>query len=362
VVLPKNVKFTGQGNSPLKSVKEFYETKCYKCGGKATRETDTMDTFVDSSWYYARYCDSKNDKSLFDISKAGYWLPVDQYIGGIEHACMHLIYSRFFHKFFQDLGLVKSEEPFIKLLTQGMVTLGGTAMSKSKGNVVEVSEVTDRYGVDSARLFILFASPPEKSLEWSDKGIEGISRFISRVYRIVDKVVASSTGNDTVSAHGKELTALLHRTIKKVEEDIEKNYQFNTAISAIMELVNALYLYPDNGDKASREVVEKLILILSPFAPFLCEELWHEKLKKTTSIRQEKWIKYDSALIEKKVIEIVVQIDGKLRTKISVDKDTPEDKIKSILNADEKIMKHLNNNGINRFVYVPNRLFNIITK
>jgi leucyl-tRNA synthetase len=243
-------------------------TVCPKCGGKAKRETDTMDTFVDSSWYYARYTDARNDTKPFDIDKANYWLPVDQYIGGIEHACMHLIYSRFWHKIMRDLGLVKTNEPFKNLLTQGMVTLGGSAMSKSKGNIVSPDEIVSKYGADTARLFILFAAPPEKQLDWSDDGVEGCWRFINRVWRLQDVI---NTVSDLVATDKakEDLLRSMHICIKKVTEDIGKEHQLNTAISSIMELVNAMYVYKHHGNDGglSIKVYENIILLLAPFTP-----------------------------------------------------------------------------------------------
>ena len=263
VVLPTDVQFTGAGESPLASSPAFLNTRCPKCGGPARRETDTMDTFVDSSWYFARYCDARNDTAPFSKTAADAWLPVDQYVGGIEHACMHLIYARFWHKVMRDLGILSSDEPVAKLLTQGMVTLGGSAMSKSKGNVVAPDEIIEKYGADTARLFILFAAPPEKQLDWSSDGLEGSWRFINRVWRLFENVTAAPATSADDNALRK-LRRAMHASIKKVTSDIDTEQQLNTAISSIMELVNEIYVYPAMGDRASREAYESAVLLLAP--------------------------------------------------------------------------------------------------
>lgn len=361
VILPKNVEFTGKGESPLKYVDEFVNVKCPKCGGNAKRETDTMDTFVDSSWYYARYCDPANNVKPFDEKKADYWLPVDQYIGGIEHACMHLIYARFFHRVMRDMGLLKTDEPFMKLLSQGMVTLGGTAMSKSKGNTVESSVVISNYGTDSARLFILFASPPEKSMEWSDKGIEGMWRFINRLWRLQEKIFTGKYEGQTNPAEKRALLVKMHSMIKKITDDIENRYQFNTAIASLIETVNALYLYPGLGDDASKEVYIKTVKMLSPFAPHICEEIWHNfPDKDTESIRLVKWPAYDASMLETETVEIVIQVNGRLRTKIIAGKDSAEDAVKNQALSDAQVAKFAAP-GIKKVIFVKNKLLNIVT-
>ena len=363
ILLPQEIKINNIGESPLKYIDEFVNTKCDKCGSKAIRETDTMDTFFDSSWYYARYCDPLNNNEPFNKNKTDYWLPVDQYIGGIEHACMHLIYSRFFHKFMRDLGLVKSDEPFTKLLTQGMVTLGGVAMSKSKGNIVEPSEVIEKYGCDTIRLFILFAAPPEKSLEWSDKGIEGMWRFINRIYRLFELIKGKNIKSVT-EEEKRKLIQKMHKTIKKVTEDIENRYQFNTAIAGLIELVNDLYLYPAIGDDVSKEVFKKIVILLSPFTPHLSEELWHKMseidiITEKESIREVDWPVYNENIIVEDKIEIVVQINGKLRGKIVTNKDISEDDLRNIIVNDEKLKKYLVNE-IKKVIYIKNKLINIV--
>jgi leucyl-tRNA synthetase len=360
VVLPPDVKFSDKGESPLRYVKNFYNTKCYKCGGDAHRETDTMDTFVDSSWYYARYCDPENEGLPFRKEAVDYWMPVDQYVGGIEHACMHLIYARFFHKVMRDFGLVKTDEPFMKLLTQGMVTLGGTAMSKSLGNIVEQKDVLDKYGCDTLRVFILFAAPPEKSLEWSDKGIEGPWRFIGRVWRLAEKVKGSAEGSGEVKDEQKKLLQKMNYTIKKVTDDIEQQYQFNTAIAAIMELVNVLYAYGNLGDNLSRKVFLNVVILLSPFAPHVCEEIWSKSGMKG-SVSKEAWPGYDSRLLEEDTVEIPVQVNGRLRAKISVRKGTTEEEIKEKVLNDTAVKRYLTGNII-KTIYIPDRVVNIVVK
>src|SRR6185312_14509769 len=274
VKLPTDVEFTGTGESPLKQSASFLNVKCPKCSGAAKRETDTMDTFVDSSWYYARYTDAKDTHAPFDSAIANPWLPVNQYIGGIEHATMHLIYSRFWHKAMRDLGLVSTPEPFERLLAQGMVTLGGSAMSKSRGNVVDPNAIIERYGADTARLFILFAAPPEKQLEWNDDAVEGLWRFLNRVWRLARSLAEKKNVPPAPEEAREKLLRKMHWAIAKVTHDYGVEIQINTAIAAIMELVNELYAYPSVGDAASREAVLTAVQLLSPAAPHLMEELW----------------------------------------------------------------------------------------
>ncbi|MCS7151565.1 MAG: leucine--tRNA ligase [Endomicrobia bacterium] len=363
VVLPKNVNITGVGESPLKYVEDWVNTKCYKCGGKARRETDTMDTFVDSSWYYARYCDPKNTNQPFDTKLTNYWLPVDQYIGGIEHACMHLIYSRFWHKFMYDLGLVKTEEPFERLLTQGMVTLGGVAMSKSRGNIVEPDEIVSKYGADTTRLFILFASPPQKQLEWSDTGVEGCWRFINRVDRLVEKLLECENTNliidDEYEQQKKKLLTQYHKLLKGITIDIENEYQFNTAIAKTMEITNLLYTYKYFGDNVSKNIVKELIIVLSLFIPHLAEELWH-KLGGTGSVRLCEFPRYYEELIQEEVIEIPIQINGKLRSRVLVPKDASEEELKEVVLRDPKISSLLVNSKVEKWIIIPGKLVNVV--
>lgn len=369
VLLPAEIKLTGSGDSPLGSSKEFTDVQCPKCGKPARRETDTMDTFVDSSWYFARYCDAHNSERPFSLSSAEKWLPVDQYIGGIEHACMHLIYSRFWHKFMKDLGFVKCDEPFENLLTQGMVTLGGSAMSKSKGNVVSPDEIIEKYGADTARLFILFAAPPEKQLDWSQDGLEGCWRFLNRVWRLQELIKAEHA--KPVDAVTDKQAALLglrkytNKAIVKVTKDISVEKQFNTAISSIMELVNELYVYPYFGGQDEAVTVkqsyEAVVLLLSPFAPHLCEEIW-QAMGHANSISGAKWPEADPKYLIDDELEIPVQVNGKLRGKITVPAQIGETELRSLCEKDEKISKAVENMKIVKFIYVQKRIVNIIAK
>ena len=360
VVLPTNVKFTNDGKSPLESDDNFVNTTCPKCGGHARRETDTMDTFVDSSWYFLRYTDAHNDKECFNKEEANYWMPVDQYVGGIEHACMHLIYSRFWHKVLQDMGLVKSDEPFINLLTQGMVTLGGSAMSKSKGNIVSPDEIVSKYGADTARLFILFAAPPEKQLDWSADGVEGCWRFINRVWRLQELIQTKSPIVATDKAK-QDLLRAMHICIKKVTEDISQKHQFNTAISSIMELVNTMYLYKhhSNDDGLSKQVYETIVLLLSPFTPHLCEEIWNN-LGHNDCVSIAKWPSYDEKYIKQDTIEIPIQVNGKLKGKINIDASLDEQTVKNIVL--EKLNIVPKDKNIVKFIYVKNKIINVVVK
>ncbi|MCA6079473.1 MAG: leucine--tRNA ligase [Endomicrobium sp.] len=362
VMLPEDVEFTGEGESPLKSSEAFVNVKCPKCGMDAERETDTMDTFVDSSWYYARYCDARNSNMAFDAVKANYWMPVDQYVGGIEHACMHLIYSRFWHKVMRDLGIVKHDEPFINLLTQGMVTLGGRVMSKSKGNIVSPDEIIGKYGADTARLFVLFASPPQKQLDWSMEGVEGCWRFINRIWRLFD-VVHKKSDIPASEKNKNDILKIMHQTIKKVTIDIEKEFQFNTAISSIMEFVNALYAYKyhSNDGGASVEAYKTVVLLMSPFTPHICEEIW-EMLGHRGYISTYPWPAFDESMMKQSSIEIPVQINGKLRGKIMISTGTDEDEIKKIIETNEKIAPQLKDKKIEKFIYVKDKIITISVK
>jgi leucyl-tRNA synthetase len=361
VSLPEDVKFTGQGESPLKTSKTFVNVKCPKCGMDAKRETDTMDTFVDSSWYYARYCDAHNIDFAFDSSKLNYWMPVNQYIGGIEHACMHLIYARFWYKFMRDLGIAKHDEPFTNLLTQGMVTLGGSAMSKSKGNIVSPDEIIPKYGADTLRLFILFAAPVEKQLDWSSDGIEGCWRFINRIWRLFD-VVSTKSVEVACQKNKDELLKLMHKTIKKVTCDVEK-LQLNTAISSVMELVKGLYAYKyhSNDEGVSLEVYKTVILLMVPFTPHLCEEIW-EKLGYKECVSTYTWPVFDENMIKESFIELPVQINGKLKGKVLVPADIQETEVKNIVTANNKIMVHLKGKQITKFIYIKNKIVTIVIK
>lgn len=362
VTLPEDVEFTGEGESPLKSNEAFVKVKCPKCGLDAERETDTMDTFVDSSWYYARYCDPHNDNAAFDVKKGGYWMPVDQYVGGIEHACMHLIYSRFWYKFLRDMGMVKGDEPFSNLLTQGMVTLNGSTMSKSKGNTVSPDEIISRYGADTARLFILFAAPPQKQLDWSCEGVEGCWRFINRIWRLYD-IVNSKSASQASQADKAALLRIMHQTIKKVTGDIEKEFQFNTAISSVMELVNALYSYRYHGNDrgVSLQAYKSVILLMAPFTPHLCEEIW-EKTGSKDFISSCGWPEFDENFIKQDAMEIPVQINGKVRGKVVLFADAGEEDAKKIVFADEKLSGHIKDKQLLKFIYVKNKIVTLVVK
>ncbi|MCB4790512.1 MAG: leucine--tRNA ligase [Elusimicrobia bacterium] len=364
VILPENVIITGAGRSPLAEVESFVKVKCPRCGKDARRETDTMDTFVDSSWYFARYCDPKNEKQPFDPKIAGQWLPVDQYIGGIEHACMHLIYSRFWHKLMRDLKLVSSDEPFNKLLTQGMVTLGGSVMSKSKGNVVSPDEIVVKYGADTIRLFILFAAPPEKQLDWSPEGVEGCWRFINRVWNLCSQ---EHTGYGTAQAVPKDLADKklmnkVHRVIKKVSDDIEKEQQLNTAISAVMELVNEIYSYRSKASQETVDLATRTVLkLLTPFTPHVCEELW-EKIGEKENIASSTWPEYNEKYLATDTVEIPVQLNGKLRGTVSVPRDIQEQELKKTICSDNKFKLYIDGKNIVKFIYVQNKIANMIIK
>jgi len=372
VILPTDVKFTGVGESPLTTSKTFAAAKCPKCGKMGRREVDTMDTFVCSSWYYLRYCDPCNSQMPFSKEKTDYWMPVDQYIGGVEHAILHLLYSRFLMKALYDMGYVSYDEPFKNLLTQGMVLKDGAKMSKSLGNVVSPEEIINKYGADTARLFILFASPPEKDLEWSDQGVEGCYRFINRVWRIVDEFTNAVKENlqlDTsaLSKEDKELRYAVHSTIKKATEDISERFNFNTAISSIMELVNALYNYKDkvSDDKKNKavikEAVESLVLLLAPFIPHAAEELW-QAMGKESSVHGEKWPVYDPDALVKDEIEIVIQINGKLRDKMMIAAGLGKDEMINEALKSERVKEMLEGKTVLKVVGVPGKLVNIVVK
>ncbi|NLC11463.1 MAG: leucine--tRNA ligase [Firmicutes bacterium] len=370
VLLPLDVDFKGGSSSPLAEHPSFSEAACPACGAKARRETDTMDTFICSSWYFLRYCDPFNNNSPFSKDKADYWMPVDQYIGGIEHAVLHLLYSRFFTKVLYDAGLLSVQEPFQRLLAQGMVYKDGAKMSKSKGNVVSPDEIIERYGADTGRFFILFAAPPEKDLDWSDRGVEGCHRFLKRVWRLVQSYKAGEYNVQSGLHQGaaeKELLRSVHYSIYKVTSDIEERFNFNTAISSIMELVNALYNYlKEKGSKPiNKEVwedaLEKLILLLAPFAPHLAEELWHQ-LGYTGSVHLQAWPSYDAKALQVAEQEIAVQINGKVRGKVVVPVDISQESLKEAALSDEKISRQLQGKKIVKVIVVPGRLVNIVAR
>ena len=344
VELPMEAPFTGDGGSPLGKVKEFVRVNCPKCSVPARRETDTMATFFDSSWYFLRFCSPKYDVTAFDVQEAKYWMRVDQYIGGIEHAILHLLYSRFFTKFFQDLKMVDFGEPFEKLLTQGMVLRGGEVMSKSKGNIVDPDSMIKDYGADSLRLFILFAAPPETELEWDQRGLEGSFKFLNRVWRIQENLKSKA---------GDALVRITHKTIKKVSEDFNE-FKFNTAIACLMELTNAIYQLG-----ADREVFSKLVIMLSPIAPHFSEELW-QILGNKESIFKSAWPKYDPKLLIEENVELVIQVNGKVRSKIQVSRSISENELKELVLKDEKLAVWLEAKQLKKFIVVPQKLINIV--
>ncbi|HRY38162.1 MAG TPA: leucine--tRNA ligase, partial [Smithellaceae bacterium] len=403
VILPENVVFSPEGGSPLAALPEFIHTTCPKCGGKAARETDTMDTFVESSWYFDRYCCPDCDvKPGLDRQKLDYWMPVDQYIGGIEHAILHLLYSRFYTKMLRDFGVIGVDEPFTNLLTQGMVcketmkckehgylypeqaaegkchicgrevVIGKTEkMSKSLKNVIDPDYLVKTYGADTARIFCLFAAPPEKDLEWSEQGVDGSFRFLSRLWRIFDdylediKAVATASGKIVLEGDLKTLRRKTHQTIRKVTTDIEDRFHFNTAISAVMELVNTLYSVkrPEKGDQTAlsvvREALEAAVLLLAPIVPHMTEELW-QMLGHATSVNNATWPEFDPAIASEEEMTIVIQINGKLRSRMTVSVDEDPEKIKADAQADEKIVALLKGIKILKVIYVPKKLVNIV--
>ena len=368
VMLPTDVEFTGKGESPLTTSKSFGDTVCPICGKPAKREMDTMDTFLDSSWYFLRYCDPKNDKAPFDPKKAEYWMNVDQYIGGVEHAILHLMYARFFQMALYDMGLVKDEEPFKNLLTQGMVNKDGKKMSKSLGNVVSPEEIINKYGADTARLFILFAAPPERELDWSDAGVEGSYRFLNRVYRLVyeikEKYPEVPSAFEIKTDADKSLNYTLNFTIRKVSEDVGGRFSFNTAISSIMELVNEMYRYKEQGcvnEGLLGKAVKDLILILSPFVPHICEEMW-EHIGQTESVTTMSWPEYDEDALVKESVEVVVQINGKVKEKMMVAADAGKSELEKIALENERIKALLDGKTVVKVVAVPGRLINIVVK
>lgn len=370
VKLPTDVEFTGKGDSPLKTSKTFGETTCPCCGKKAVREFDTMDTFVDSSWYFLRYCDAHNSEKPFDKKKADYWMNVDQYIGGVEHAILHLLYARFFQMVMHDLGLVDAEEPFDNLLTQGMVIKDGAKMSKSLGNIVSPEEIQAKYGADTARLFILFAAPPEKELDWSDAGVEGSYRFLNRVYRLVQEYVneirGDFRGSETItiqSAEDKALNFQLNATVKKVTEDAGGRFSFNTAISSIMELVNALYKYKQGEVNVPlmNDAIEKLILILNPFVPHITEELWND-LGHEDRVYQQNWPEFDPAALELETVEVIVQVNGKLKDKMAFEKNAEKSAIEEAALASERVQDAIAGKSVVKTIVVPNKLINFVVK
>ena len=372
VLLPENVEITLAGGSPLSRVPEFVNVKCPKCGGAARRETDTMDTFVDSSWYFYRYTGPIPDRP-FDSALVNYWFPIDQYIGGAEHAVLHLIYSRFWTKFMRDIGLIKASEPAQRLFTQGMITKDGAKMSKSLGNLVSPDEMVARYGADAARMYTLFAAPPDQGFDWQDKGIEGVARFLSRVWRLITSNPVKSTGEyrtEELTPSARKILRKLHQTIKRITDDFSGHWHFNTSIAALMELLNECYGTEEfalHGDAAApgafvADVQQKYVLLLAPFAPYLAHELWTVLGEDASNLLHHPWPKYDPALIKEDEIEIVIQLNGKIRGRIVVPAEAAEDEIKTLALTDEKVKAALEGKQIVKVIVVRGKLVNIVVR
>ena len=374
VILPEAVDIANAVGSPLGSLPEFVNTTCPKCGGPARRETDTMDTFVDSSWYFYRYTDAHNDRAPFDSKTAQYWFPIDQYIGGVEHAILHLIYSRFWTKFMRDLGLITNDEPVERLFTQGMVIKDGAKMSKSLGNVVSPDEMVARYGADAARLYSLFAAPPDRDLDWQDSGIEGIRKFLGRIYRVVtDRTEAASISVQQANQNHERLPAArnlqrkLHQTIKRISDDFDGRWHFNTSISALMELNNLLSGMSEEilaGNIPPQDLAETkraMVILLAPFAPYLAHELW-EMTGQKDNLLKTPWPQYDAALAKEEELEIPVQVNGKLRGRVVVPADATEDFVVERALADEKVQAALAGKQLVKKIYVAGKLVNIVVR
>ena len=371
VLLPKQVELTGMGESPLARAAEFVNAKCPRCGAAARRETDTMDTFVDSSWYFYRYCDPRNDQAAFDPKVVAYWFPIDQYIGGIVHAILHLMYSRFFCKVMRDLGLVTHDEPVQRLFCQGTVLKGGTAMSKSKGNVVAALDMAEKYGCDTARLYTLFAAPPEKDMEWSEEGVEGCSRFLHRVFRLTDKhaqrlrgvKASASVDFATASEKEKKLLRKAHQTLKRVTHDLEIRWHFNSSIALLMELLNEMQaaepLEQDARPEVVKEVFQVLVLMLAPYTPHLSEELW-EMLGHAGGLSQERWPTYSEELACEEEYEVVIQVNGRVRGRIFVEGGLAEEELVARAMAEAKVAPLVNGKRVVKRIVVPNKLVNLV--
>jgi leucyl-tRNA synthetase len=386
VVLPSIVEFTGRGDSPLAHVPEFVETTCPQCRGRARRETDTMDTFVDSSWYFYRFCDASNVTMPFDPDKVAYWGPVDFYSGGVEHAILHLIYSRFFSRVFRDLGLVTIDEPFARLLTQGMVLRHGAVMSKSKGNVVDPDDMIQQFGADALRLYVMFVAPPEKEVEWTDSGLEGAFRFLTRVWRIVTHVApvvrgASAPDKVSLSAADRAMRRKTHDTIRRVTQDIDPRMHLNTAISALMEHVNELYLYAerhgvrpsgaphetapvveDPGVRAVLgEAVDALVRLISPFSPHMAEELW-EMLGHNRGLTAAGWPAFDEDAAREEAIEVPVQVNGKVRGRITVPADATDEDIEAAALSSPQIQANIEGRQVVKTIVARGRLVSLVVR
>jgi len=359
VVLPENVEITGTGRSPLEAVPEFVNVKCPKCGVSARRETDTMDTFIDSSWYFYRYCDAHNSAAPFDPAKIAYWFEIDQYIGGVEHAILHLIYSRFFTKVMRDIGLVRNSEPARRLFTQGMVIAEGAKMSKSRGNVVGADMLAEKFGADTARMFVLFAAPPEKEVDWRAEGAEGIYRFLGRVYRFAMRNLPQQERSGSAD---RAVMRKLHQTLKKITEDFETRWHFNTCIASIMELVNTLYAEEQNiSAQVMPQILETLALVLAPFAPYVSQEIWDELGRQGPVFRQA-WPAFDPELAKEDEAEIVVQVNGKVRSRLFAPFGTAKEELETRALADEKVKGLVQGKQVVKVVAVPDKLVNVVVK
>ncbi len=369
VTLPEEVAFDGVG-SPIKKMPEFYETTCPACGKNAQRETDTFDTFFESSWYFARYACADNNTAMLD-ERADYWLEVDQYIGGIEHAILHLLYARFFNKLLRDEGLINHDEPFKNLLTQGMVLKDGAKMSKSKGNTVDPAEMIKKYGADTVRLFILFAAPPTQDLEWSDSGLEGSHRFVNKVYRLAESCLADAKQSaetkltiDKLTKEQQQIRQKTHQTLAKITDDIKRRHSFNTAIAALMELTNTLSKFKQTDEQSIAVRLESLGIILralSPITPHLCHHLW-QQLGHTIAIINEPWPEVDKQALEQDEVQIIVQVNGKLRAKLTLNAGLDKAEIERYALADENVVKFTDGKNITKVIVVPNKLINIVVK
>ena len=370
VELPLEVELSGNRVPGLAHYDDFIKTKCPACSGEARRETDTMDTFICSSWYFIRYTSPDTNSAPFDKGNANYWMPVDQYIGGIEHAVLHLLYARFFTKVLHDAGMIEAQEPFSRLLAQGMVYKDGAKMSKSKGNVVTPDEIVEKYGADTGRLFILFASPPEKDLDWNDQGVEGCHRFLRRIWRLVQECLeqfAAGKGTSEIGEKEVDLERSVHAAIKKVTFDIKERFNFNTAISAIMELVNSIYAYRQSGNEEGHNhqtlsnALEKTILLLAPFAPHLAEEAW-QLLGNKESVHRQQWPTYDPEKLHEEEVEVVVQINGKVRGRMTVPADYGEEDLTAEARKQDRVKELLEGKSIVKVITVPGRLVNIVVR
>ncbi len=373
VVLPLDIKTHSDGRSPLPDTPEFYACTCPKCGGSARREADTMDTFVESSWYFARYADARNEKEAFSKEALAHWLPVDQYIGGVEHAILHLLYSRFFVKALRDCGFMELDEPFANLLTQGMVLMDGSKMSKSKGNTVDPTEMIARYGADTVRLFCLFAAPPERDFDWTDSGIEGASRFVGRIWRLSEELqgklppsrACAATAQDAATPLAREIRLKEHATVKKAGSDIAQRFQFNTAIAAVMELINALYLakdellQSDGGKKTLSSALATAVTLLSPVIPHICEELW-EQSGMSGRLIDEPWPAHQEEALARDEVTVVVQVNGKLRGKITAANDAAKDALEQAALNEPNVQKHLEGLTVRKVLVIPGKLVNIV--